>query len=133
MKGIKTLVGILTFLLLIGINDSIAQQLGEKVYWMVTTEVPIGKLVSYHSFNQNELQPLMEEHGYMPVATWQTIIGDIEEIIFVAEFESMAAYHQARVSLLSSIDWENTSRKLDPLTKNIRSTFLSAAPYSRIQ
>jgi hypothetical protein len=133
MKGIKTLVGILTFLLLIGINDSIAQQLGEKVYWMVTTEVPIGKLVSYHSFNQNELQPLMEEHGYMPVATWQTIIGDIEEIIFVAEFESMAAYHQARVSLLSSIDWENTSRKLDSLTKNIRSKFLSAAPYSRIQ
>jgi len=133
MKTVTNIVGVLAILLLLNCNDGLAQQLGDKVYWMVTVEVPLGKLAEYHAFNGNELAPLMEKHGYAPVATWQTIVGDIEEVIFVAEFESMAAYHNARRSLLSSAEWKAASKKYDALTKGTRSRFLSAAPYSKMK
>jgi len=31
-------------MLLLNYNDGLAQQLGDKVYWMSTTEIPVGKL-----------------------------------------------------------------------------------------
>ena len=129
MKAIKTFFGIIAILILFSQSSGMAQQLGDKVYWMSTVEVSMSKLQSYYSFNAKELIPLMEEHGYVPVASWQTIVGNIEEVIFVAEFENMEAYHKARKSLLSSVDWPNVSRKLDSLIKSIHTRFLSAAPF----
>ena len=129
MKELKSFFGFITILILLSQSSGMAQQLGEKVYWMSTVEVSMSKLQSYYTFNANELIPLMEEHGYTPVASWQTIVGDIEEVIFVAEFENMEAYHKARKSLISSIDWPNISRKLDSLIKSVHTKLLSAAPF----
>ena len=129
MKELKSFFGFITILILLSQNSGMAQQLGEKVYWMSTVEVSMSKLQSYYIFNANELIPLMEEHGYTPIASWQTIVGDIEEVIFVAEFENMEAYHNARKSLISSIDWPNVSRKLDSLIKSVNTKLLSAAPF----
>ncbi|MCH7773153.1 MAG: NIPSNAP family protein [Bacteroidetes bacterium] len=129
MKAVNTFFGINTFLILLSQSSGMAQQLGDKVYWMSTVEVSVGKLESYHAFNSRELLPLMEENGYTTIAVWQTIVGNIEEVIFVAEFESMEAYHKARKSLLSSIDWSNVSRKLDSLIKSIHTRLLSAVPF----
>ena len=133
MKRITTIVGILAVMVLLNFNDGLAQQLGNKVYWMLTTEVPVSKLSEYHAFNEKELAPLMEKHGYKPVATWQTIVGDIQEVLFVAEFESMAAYHKARVSLMGSEGWKSVSKKLDEFVENTKSRFLSATPYSKLK
>jgi NIPSNAP len=129
MKVLKTFLGIVTALVILNSNDMFSQQLGDKVYWMSTVEVSISKLQSYYTFNAKELVPLMEESGYTPVASWQTIVGDIEEVIFVAEFENMEAYHNARKNLLSNIDWPNVSRKLDSLIKSVHTRLLSAAPF----
>ena len=129
MNVLKSFLGFITILILLSQSSGMAQQLGDKVYWMSTVEVSMSKLQSYYIFNANELIPLMEEHGYTPVASWQTIVGDIEEVIFVAEFENMEAYHQARKNLISSIDWPNVSRKLDSLIKSVHTRLLSAAPF----
>jgi len=129
MKAVNTFLVIIIFLILLSQSSGMAQQLGDKVYWMSTVEVSVGKLESYHAFNSRELLPLMEDNGYTTIAVWQTIVGDIEEVIFVAEFENMEAYHNARKSLLSSIDWSNVSRKLDSLIKSIHTRLLSAAPF----
>ena len=129
MNVLKSFLRFFTILILLSQSSGMAQQLGDKVYWMSTVEVSMSKLQSYYIFNVNELIPLMEEHGYTPVASWQTIVGDIEEVIFVAEFENMEAYHKARKSLLSSIDWTDVGRKLDSLIKSIHTRFLSAAPF----
>lgn len=129
MKELKSFFGFIAILILLGQSSGMAQQLGDKVYWMSTVEVSMSKLQSYYTFNANELIPLMEEHGYAPVASWQTIVGDIEEVIFVAEFENMEAYHKARKNLLSSIDWTNVSRKLDSLIRSVHTRLLSAAPF----
>ena len=129
MNVLKSFLGFITILILLSQSSGMAQQLGDKVYWMSTVEVSMSKLQSYYTFNVNELIPLMEEHGYTPVASWQTIVGDIEEVIFVAEFENMEAYHQARKNLISSIDWPNVSRKLDSLIKSVHTRLLSAAPF----
>src|SRR4030067_3779418 len=102
MKTIFKCLGVLVILSLVFNTEASAQQATGKVFWMTTIEVPLSKLSEYHSFNANELQPLMVSYGYNPVVTWQTIVGDIEEVIFVAEFESMNAYQQARVNLLAS-------------------------------
>lgn len=133
MKMICSFFSIVVLFVLLNSNVIKAQDSGEKVFWMITIEVPLGKLESFHSFNSRELLPLMIEYGYSPVATWQTIVGDIEEVIFVAEFESMAAYYTARVNLLDSNDWQNISKKLDSIIKGVKSRFLSAAPYSNLQ
>ena len=129
MKSINAFFGIITILILLSQSNGMAQQLGDKVYWMSTIEVSVGKLESYHAFNSRELLPLMEENGYTTIAVWQTIVGKIEEVIFVSEFENMEAYHKARVSLLSSIDWQTVSKKLDSLTKSIHTRLLSTAPF----
>ena len=129
MNLLKSFFGFIAILILIGQGSGMAQELGDKVYWMSTVEVSMSKLQSYYIFNANELIPLMEEHGYTPIASWQTIVGDIEEVIFVAEFENMEAYHNARKSLISSIDWPNVSRKLDSLIKSVNTKLLSAAPF----
>ncbi|MCH8032683.1 MAG: NIPSNAP family protein [Bacteroidetes bacterium] len=129
MKAVNTFFGIITILILLSQNNGMTQQLGDKVYWMSIIKVSVGKLESYHAFNSRELLPLMEENGYTTIAVWQTIVGNIEEVIFVSEFENMEAYHKARVSLLSSIDWQTVSKKLDSLTKSIHTRLLSTAPF----
>ncbi len=133
MKTIMLIVATLTVLFSFGFNISTAQELGEKVYWMAITEVPLGKLPEYHAWSSEELMPLMEEHGYHFVVGWQTIVGNFEEVISVSEFENMAAYHKARKSLLGSEAWKTTSKKFNTLTRSVRSSFLSALPYSRMK
>ncbi len=129
MKAVNTFFGIITILILLSQSNGMTQQLGDKVYWMSIIEVSVGKLESYHAFNSRELLPLMEENGYTTIAVWQTIVGNIEEVIFVSEFENMEAYHKARINLLSSIDWQTVSKKLDSLTKSIHTRLLSTAPF----
>jgi len=129
MKLLKSFFGIIVILILLNHSSGMAQQLGDKVYWMSTVEVSVSKLQSYYIFCANELIPLMEEHGYTPVASWQTIVGDIEEVIFVAEFENMEAYHNARKNLVNSIDWPHVSIKLDSIIKSVHTRLLSAAPF----
>jgi len=130
MKTITKIIGVFSILILFNTTDGFSQQLGEKVYWMATVEVDLGKLTEYHAFNSTELTPLMQEHGYKAVATWQTIVGNIEEVISISEFENMAAYHEARHSLLASEEWKTTSKKFDELSKSIKTSFLSSTPYS---
>ncbi len=132
MRRITSIIGILT-VMCCSINDGLTQQLGDKVYWMSTTEIPVDKLTEYHALNEKELRPLMEKHGYKQVATWQTILGNIEEVIFVAEFENMAAYHKARRSLLGSEEWKTVSKKFGELSRHIKTRFLSATPYSKLK
>ena len=118
---------------LLSFNILFAQDDSEKIYWMSTIEVAIGDLSDFHSFNMKQLKPLTEKYGYKPVATWQTIVGDIEQVITVSEFENMTAYHKARKSLLGSEGWREIKSKFNKLTKSIRTRFLSAAPYSSIR
>ena len=119
---------------LLGTADrALAQQPSTKVYWLAVTDVPLGKLAEYHAFVQTDLKPLQEKHGYKFVAVWQTIVGDIQQVVIIAEFESMATYHQARVSLLASPEWRAHSAKFDALTRGIRTSFLSATPYSPLK
>ena len=129
MKLLNSSLGFIAILILLSQSSGMAQQLGDKVYWMSTVEVSLSKLESYYIFSANELIPLMEENGYTPIASWQTIVGDIEEVIFVAEFENMEAYHNARKNLVSSIDWPHVSKKLDSLIKSVHTRLLSAAPF----
>jgi heme-degrading monooxygenase HmoA len=124
---------ILVLLLLFNTSDGLTQQLGDKVYWMSTTEVTLGNLPEYHAVYQKEMMPVMEKHGYMHVAVWQTIVGDIEQVIVVVEFENMAEYHKARRSLLGSEEWKALGKKFSGLSKSIKSRFLSAAPYSKLK
>jgi hypothetical protein len=133
MRTIIIIVGVLAVLISFTFEDGTAQQLGDKVYWMAITEVPLGKLPEYHAWSEKELVPLMEEHGYHFVAGWQTIVGNFEEVISVSEFENMAAYQEARKSLLGSEEWKTVSIKLDTFTRSVRSCFLSALPYSRMK
>jgi hypothetical protein len=133
MKTKTRIITVLGILLLLSINVGFAQQASEKVHWMVTTEVSLGNLPEFHSFMATELAPLMEKHGYKPVVAWQTIIGDVEEVISVSEFENMAAYHKARVSLLTSEEWKSASKKFDSMVKSTKTRFLSATPYSKLK
>ena len=128
MKLLPVLFG----LLLLSSNAE-SQQLGQRVYWMAVTEVSIGQLSEYHAFAEKEMNPLMENHGYRIIATRQTIVGEIEEVVMVAEFESMTAYHEARVSLLTSEEWKKVSIKFSEMTKSIKSRVLSGTPYSKIK
>jgi hypothetical protein len=133
MKKLALFLSLFTLLLLPASQTIEAQQLGQKVYWMATIEVPVGQLSAYHAFAEKELVPIQEKHGYHFIATWQTIVGDIEEVLVICEFESMAAYHEARVSLLTSEEWKAVGPKFSAMTKGIKSRFLSAAPYSKIK
>ncbi len=132
----KALAPVLAGLVVVLVLSQVAfaiQQPSEKVFWMLITEVPIDKLPQYHAISAQESMPLFEEHGYTWVATWQTIIGDIEEVVSVAEFENIGAYHRARVSLLRSPGWEQLSTKIGPLLRSTKSRLLSATPYSPLQ
>ena len=60
-------------------QNTFAQEKVSKVYWMATIEVPLANLAEFHAFNSEKLGPLMQEHGYSEVATWQTIVGEVEE------------------------------------------------------
>ncbi len=110
-----------------------AQSTSDKVYWMMTATVSVNDIPKFHEMNSKEIVPLMTKHGYKWVATWQTIVGDIEEIISVAEFKDMAAYHKARNSLMSSSEWKTVSGEFGEVVKSIKSRFLSAAPYSALK
>lgn len=132
MKKIYLLVIFLLSVVLLNQN-TFAQDSENKIYWMSTIEIPLANLAEYHSFNSKELRPLMEKHGYNEIATWQTIVGEIEEVIFVAEFENMSAYHKARKSLLGSEEWKTVGNNFGELAKGIKTRLLSAAPYSKLK
>ena len=115
-------------------KDVLAQEKSSKVYWMITAEVPLGKLAEYHAFNKEELRPVQEKYGYKFIGSWQTIIGDIEQVISIAEFENMEAYNKARVAFLGSEEWKTSlGSKVDTFLKSIKTRFLRALSYSGIK
>ncbi len=129
MKKVMPILGVLAILLLLIPTNSITQQADEKVYWMATSEVPLANLEKYHAAVAQELVPLLEKHGYHFIAGWQTIVGNIEEVIVVAEFESMAAYHKARLSVFASEEFKTYFEKYGSLSKSTKTRFMSALPY----
>jgi hypothetical protein len=133
MKSVMLTLVILAVLVMLPGSNSIAQKLGEKVYWMATVEVPLGNLTDYHSLLQKEQLPTMEKHGYAIVGVWQTIVGDIENVIILAEFTDMNAYNTARRSWIGSDEWKVIRKKADALTTHVKTAFLNAAPYSKMK
>jgi hypothetical protein len=65
------------------------------------------------------------------VASWQTIIGDIEEI--VVEFDNMDAYYTARAGLLGSAEYRAMGPKMDSLMRGIHTRMLTALPYIKMK
>jgi hypothetical protein len=110
-----------------------AKQSSDKVFWMTVSEVPVEKLERYHTLAAETIMPLFEDHGCRWVASWQTLVGDVEEVVNVAEFENIAAYHRAKVSLLASPEWKQLSGTLRPLVRSTEQRLLSATEYSPLQ
>ena len=57
MKKLTLFLSLFTLLLLPASQTIDAQELGQKVYWMATIEVPVGQLSAYHAFAEKELIP----------------------------------------------------------------------------
>jgi hypothetical protein len=133
MKHVKLALIIVAFLVLLPGSNSVAQKLGEKVFWMSTVEVPLGNLTDYHALLQKEQLPAMEKYGYKFVGVWQTIVGNIENVIILAEFNDMNAYNAARRAFIGSDEWKVTSKKANELGTHVKTAFLNAAPYSKMQ
>ena len=134
MKKLFLIIGVILIAITVIHNDVSAQDVPAKVYWMITVEVPVGKLAEYHSFARDELFPVQEKYGYNFIGSWQTIVGDIEEVISIAEFDNMEAYNNARRSFLGSEEWKTSvGKKVDSFVRSIKTRFLRATPYSRIK
>ncbi len=110
-----------------------AKQPSEKIYWMTISEVPFEHLQQFHDLSAETIIPLFEDHGCRWVASWQTVIGNVQEVVNVVEFETIDAYHSAKVSLLASPEWEQLSRELRPLLKDSKQLLLSATQYSPLR
>ena len=110
-----------------------AKQPSDKVFWMTISEVPIESLEQFHTLSAETMMPLFEDHGCRWVASWQTVIGDVQEVVNVAEFETIGAYHRAKVSLLASPEWKQFSSTLRPLVRSTEQRLLSATQYSPLQ
>lgn len=124
---------LITLFFVVGADRGMAQKASAKVYWMITVEVPLGKLAEYHAFAQKELMPAQEKYGYRYIGNWQTIVGDIEQAISICEFENMEAYNTARRNFVGSDEWKQLSGRFNQFIKKVESRFLRAAPYSGIQ
>jgi hypothetical protein len=133
MKRVTLTLVIATVLVMLAGSNSVAQKLGEKVFWMSTAEVPLGNLTEYHALLQNEQIPAMEKYGYSIVGVWQTIVGDIQSVIILAEFKDMNAYGTARRAWLGSDEWKVVGKKATELGMHVKTAFLNAAPYSKMQ
>ena len=134
MKKSLTLISVILFAFILLQTRATAQENPGKVYWMITVEVPVGRLAEYHSFAQEELIPVQEKYGYNFIGSWQTIVGEIEQVISISEFENMEAYNNSRRSFLGSEEWKaSIGKKVDSLVRSIKTRFLRAAPYSRIK
>jgi hypothetical protein len=66
--------------------------------------------------------------GYHLMATWQTIVGEIEEVLGIPEVDSMPAYHEGLASLLGCEEWKVKGTKLIAICNAIKSRFLRVAP-----
>ncbi len=110
-----------------------AEPPSDKVYWMTISEVPVERLQRFHDLSAETIIPLFEDHGCRWVASWQTVIGDVEEVVNVVEFESIDAYHSAKVSLLASPEWKQLTSELRPLVKDGKQLLLSATQYSPLR
>jgi len=109
------------------------KQPNDKVFWMTVSEVPIESLQQFHILSAERMIPLFENHGCRWVASWQTVIGDVQELVNVVEFESIGAYHRAKVSLLASPEWDQLTDTLRPLVRNTKQRLLSATQYSPLR
>jgi len=126
-----TIIFVLTLFLLP--RDSVAQKSSDKVYWMITVEIALENLNKYHKLAATELMPMQEKYGYKFIGSWQTIVGNIQEVISIAEFENMDAYNKARQDFLGSDEWKVFIKENPGLLKSIKTRFLRAASYSKIK
>jgi hypothetical protein len=133
MKRVTLAFVIVAVLVVLSGSNSVAQKLSGKVYWMATIQVPLGNLADYHALLQKEQLPAMEKYGYKFVGVWQTIVGDIEDVILLSEFDDMNAYNTARRAFIGSDEWKVIGKKVDELGTHTKTAFLNAAPYSKLQ
>lgn len=108
---------------------AVAQTAPDKIYWMQTITVPLSKLQSFHAFNAEKALPFLRANGYPVKMVWQTLVGDIEEVMFVAEFDSMDEYNKARQTLFASEEWKEISALLEKFSRETHTRFLAAMPY----
>jgi hypothetical protein len=133
MKRVTLALVSVAMLIMVPSTNTVAQKLSEKVFWMATIEVPLGNLAAYHAQLQKEQLPVMEKYGYKFVGVWQTIVGDIQNVILLAEFDDMNSYNTARRAFIGSEEWKVLGKKSDELGARTKSAFLNAAPYSKMQ
>ena len=133
MKIINFVTLVLFTIFVLSYTTSIAQQKGGKIYWMSTVTVPLGKMQEYHSFAEKELIPAQVKAGYRYVAGWQTIVGEIEEVVVVAEFDNMDAYQKSRETLMASPEWKSVGANLAGLTRGVHTKMMIALPYIKMK
>jgi hypothetical protein len=133
MKRVTLTLVMVAMFFLIPNTNSVAQKLSGKVFWMATIEVPLGNLADYHALLQKEQIPVMEKYGYKFVGVWQTIVGNIEDVIILGEFDDMNSYNTARRAFIGSDEWKVIGKKVDELGTHTKTAFLNAAPYSKLQ
>jgi len=113
-------------------GNAIAQKDSSKVIWMCTTKIAYAKIPEFESFFQHEMLPVYNEAGYHIIANWENMVGDLEELIYVAEFHSLADYERSRVYMASNPKWKAIRLKLDGFVKEgntkLLQTFSSSSP-----
>ncbi len=133
MRQMQRVFVVLLTVLCAGQTLSFAQQTDGKIYWMGISSVPLAYMPEFIKFSQNQLVPAQAKAGYHHIGGWQTIVGNIQEVVVIVEFDNMEAYQKARANLMASSEWKALAPDLAKLVTETHSRFMIALPNMNVK
>lgn len=100
------------------------------IYLVATIQLAPEKVEEFSNILAKDYLPVVSKHGQKLIASWRTVIGNVDEVTDVWEFESLAHMEKVRQSLFTDPDYLKVRRKVRSLMTSESIKIVAPLPFS---
>jgi hypothetical protein len=94
----------------------------------VTYRLRAHQMAEFERIFQDEILPLVDEHGLRLQGFWRTLVGEVGEYLELWEFDSLAEFDERWRKLLADARLQEIFQRTGPLVENENFALLEPVP-----
>ncbi len=95
------------------------------VYLHATLQLTPFKSAQFSKLMTTSVVPLFEKHGAKLIGSWETIVGNQNEVTDLWSFDSVAHFEASLQSLVRDPEWSSVKEAMTPLILKERTKLLT--------
>jgi hypothetical protein len=100
---------------------------GAPILLRVSYRVRVHEMADFEKIFQQEIIPLIEEHGLRFLGIWKTLVGNVGEFLELWEFDSLSDFEKRWSALLQDPRLQTVFEKTGPMVEEESFSLLQPA------